>query len=84
MPKKDLLLSKEWEKFSGMVVHKDAPPLQTQEMNLSFYAGALAMLNIITANGDDDFEDVMKAVNDELLKNHLLHLDRLNAVKPVC
>lgn len=39
-------IQEQWELFSTMVIPKDAPDIQKQEMRRAFYAGVEALLRI--------------------------------------
>jgi hypothetical protein len=48
---KRTLLS-EWDSYRTLVVPADAPPIQQQETRRAFYAGAQAMLVMISATSE--------------------------------
>lgn len=50
-------LQDQWEKFSTLVVPKDAPPIQKIEMKRSFYAGAHAYFHLIAGDLCDVSDD---------------------------
>lgn len=45
-------IAQQWGAFEALVVPKDAPPVQRQEMRRAFYAGAEAMLRMQWEIGD--------------------------------
>lgn len=47
----------QWSTFEAMVVPKNAPPVQRQEMRRAFYAGAEAMMRIQWAIGDESISE---------------------------
>lgn len=61
----------QWEKFSSLVVPKDASPVQKQEMRRAFYAGAEAMSKILFAIGDQSLSEdagaqILEGCQDEI------------------
>jgi len=46
-------IADQWSAFNALVVPKDAPLLQKQEMRRAFYGGASAMLTLQCCIGDD-------------------------------
>ncbi len=64
-------IQEQWESFAALVVPKDAPPVQRQEMRRAFYAGAEAMTRIQFAVGDKAMSEdagvqVLEGCHDEL------------------
>jgi len=49
-------LSEEWETFNAKVVPPKAPPMQRLEMRRAWYAGAAAMLGLVSGGLDEDRE----------------------------
>lgn len=45
-------IAEQWAAFEALVMPKDAPPVQRQEMRRAFYSGAEAMLRLQYAAGD--------------------------------
>lgn len=45
-------IAEQWATFESLVMPKDAPPVQRQEMRRAFYSGAEAMLRLQYAAGD--------------------------------
>jgi len=50
-------IAEQWVAFEVLVMPKDAPPVQRQEMRRAFYAGAEAMLRLQYAAGDRDVSE---------------------------
>lgn len=46
-------IADQWSAFNALVVPKDAPLLQKQEMQRAFYAGATAMFTLQCCIGDE-------------------------------
>ena len=64
-------IAEQWELFSAAVMPKNAPPIQQQEMQKAFYAGAAAMLRMQWKIGDaavseDAGVSMMEGWHDEL------------------
>lgn len=57
------LIATEWDKFSNMVIPKDAPDIQYAEMKLSFYAGYRSLLSSMMR-----FTDSSEEITDSYLK----------------
>ena len=45
-------IAEQWSAFEALVMPKDAPPVQRQEMRRAFYAGSEAMLRMQWFIGD--------------------------------
>jgi len=50
-------IAEQWAAFEVLVMPKDAPPVQRQEMRRAFYSGAEAMLRLQYAVGDMDVSE---------------------------
>lgn len=64
-------IQEQWDMFSALVIPKNAPPIQQQEMRRAFYAGAEAMTRIQFAVGDKNMSEeagvqILEGCNDEL------------------
>jgi hypothetical protein len=64
-------IQEQWDWFAKLVVPKDAPPIQQQEMRRAFYAGAEAMTRIQFAIADKDVSEnagiqILEGCHDEL------------------
>ena len=64
-------IQEQWNSFKLLVVPKDAPPIQRQEMRMAFYAGAEAMMRIQWAVGDEAISEdagvaILEGCQDEL------------------
>lgn len=66
-------LADEWAEFARLVVPKNAPPRQVVEMRRAWYAGAAAILSLVSGGLDADHEptdlDVayLKSLHQELV-----------------
>ena len=62
-------VQEQWASFSKMVVPKDAPPVQIQEMRRAFYSGVKAMIRIQWAVGgvsENAGVEMLEGVHDEV------------------
>ena len=50
-------IAEQWAAFEVLVVPKDAPPVQRQEMRRAFYAGAETMLRLSYSVGDKSISE---------------------------
>jgi len=60
-----------WDKFSSLVISKDAPAVQVTEMRLAFYAGVSAMIDIQFAAAEPYISEegavaILQGVNEEV------------------
>lgn len=55
------ILSGAWENFRKICIHKDAPPVQVDEMKKAFYAGCTTVLTTMAAIGEQDLPDEVGA-----------------------
>lgn len=66
-------LAEEWDEFARQVMPKDAPKVQRVEMRRAWYAGAAAMLGLVSGGLDADREptdlDVayLESIHQELI-----------------
>ena len=64
-------VQEQWQIFEALVVPKNAPPVQRQEMRRAFYAGAEAMMRIQWNIGDSSVSEdagiqILEGCRDEL------------------
>ena len=64
-------VQEQWESFASLVIPKNAPPVQRQEMRRAFYAGAEAMMRIQWAIGGEGISEqagiqILEGCSDEL------------------
>ena len=64
-------VQQQWEAFAALVIAKDAPPIQRQEMRRAFYAGAEAMMRIQWAIGGEEIREdagiqILEGLQNEL------------------
>jgi len=64
-------IQEQWNSFASLVVPKNAPPVQRQEMKRAFYAGAEALARIqFVISGPDMSEDagvqILEGCHEEL------------------
>ena len=64
-------IQEQWDSFEALVLPKDAPAVQVQEMRRAFYGGAQIMLFALMKIGDDDLSEeaganILEGYNQEM------------------
>lgn len=50
-------IEQEWQELASRIFSPTTPPIQRKEMRRAFYAGAVAIFNMISTAVDDDTDD---------------------------
>ena len=65
------IISGGWENFRKICIHKDAPPVQIEEMRKAFYGGAVVVLTAMNSIAEQDVPDEVGAQVLESLHNEV-------------